>query len=158
MSVNLDVRLVGPGEDDYVREAWELKERIRERQGVLRQRWSFFSDAYRRARAHLYFADEELVGFAVVRRDGYLLFLAVSPEYQGQGFGRRLIADLAEEHSTVTCHTRTNNRQALEFYESVGFERVRRVDNYYEDGGDAYYLKLGEHEGLTSKIQRLLGG
>ncbi|PSP78202.1 GNAT family N-acetyltransferase [Halobacteriales archaeon QS_1_68_20] len=158
MSVNLDVRVVEPGDDDHVREAWELKERIREEQGVLRQRWGFFSDAYRRARTHLYFADEDLVGFAVVRRDGYLLFLAVSPDYQGQGFGRRLIADLATEHNTVTCHTRTTNREALDFYESVGFERVRRVDNYYEDGGDAYYLRLGETEGLASKIQRLLGG
>lgn len=158
MSVNVDARVVEPGDDDYLQEAWELKERIRKEEGVLRQRWGFFADAYRTARANLYFVDDELVGFAVTRRDGYLLFLGVSPDYQGQGFGRRLLADVAENYRTVSCHARTTNQKALDFYESVGFERVRRIDNYYEDGGSAHYLKLGQRDGFTDKLQRLFSG
>jgi ribosomal-protein-alanine N-acetyltransferase len=32
----------------------------------------------------------------------------------------------------------------------------RRIDNYYEDGGDAYYLKLGDDGGLTTRLQDIL--
>jgi ribosomal protein S18 acetylase RimI-like enzyme len=40
------------------------------------------------------------------------------------------------------------------FYEALGFERVRRIDNYYEDGGSAYYLRLGE-AGLADRLSNL---
>ncbi|AGN00960.1 acetyltransferase [Salinarchaeum sp. Harcht-Bsk1] len=152
MSVTVETRSVGPGSDEYLEAAWELKERIRRSEGVLKQRRGFFADAYRRSRVHVLLADEEVVGFAAVRRDGYVLFLAIASEYRGQGFGERLIARVAEEHDSITCHARASNEGALGFYENLGFEIRRRIDNYYEDGGDAYYLKLGEDTGLTSKI------
>jgi len=152
VSVTVETRTVGPGSDEYLEAAWELKERIRRSEGVLKQRRGFFADAYRRSRVHVLLADEEVVGFAAVRRDGYILFLAIAAEYRGQGFGQRLIARVAEEHDTITCHARASNEEALGFYESLGFEIRRRIDNYYEDGGDAYYLKLGEDTGLASKI------
>jgi len=132
-----------PGSSDHVEDAWELKERIRESDGVLRQRKGFFTDAYRRSTTHLLFEDDELVAFASVRRDGYVLFLAVAPDARGRGYGERLIADVAEGNRSVTCHARTTNEDALGFYEHLGFEVQRRIDDYYEDGGDAYYLKLG---------------
>ena len=157
MSVNVDSSAVPRGDDSHVDAAWDLKERIRVNDGVLKQRRSFFTDAYQRSRVHCYLVDDELVGFAAVRRDGYILFLAVEPSYRGEGFGRRLVADVAEEHSAVTCHARTTNEEALSFYEHIGFEIERRIDSYYEDGGDAYYLKLGEEAGLTEKLSRLMG-
>jgi len=157
VSVKVDSRVVDRGEDAHVDEAWKLKERIRKNDGVLKQRRSFFADAYRRSRVHAYLVDDDLVGFAAVRRDGYILFLAVEPPYRGEGFGRRLVADVAEEHSVVTCHARTTNEDALAFYEHLGFDIERRIDNYYEDGGDAYYLRLGEEAGLTEKLSRLMG-
>ncbi|WP_248517024.1 GNAT family N-acetyltransferase [Salinarchaeum laminariae] len=152
MSVTVETRSVAPGSDEYLEAAWELKERIRRSEGVLKQRRGFFADAFRRSRVHVLLADEELVGFAAVRRDGYVLFLAIATEYRGQGFGERLIARVAEANDSITCHARASNEDALGFYESLGFQIQRRIDNYYEDGGDAYYLKLGEDTGLTSKI------
>lgn len=157
MSVNVDKRVVGPGNDSLVDDAWDLKERIRDVDGVLKQRKSFFTDAYRRSKVYAYLADETLIGFAAVRRDGYMLFLAVAPSFRGEGFGRRLVGDVAEAHSTVTCHARTTNVDALEFYEYVGFEVVRTIDGYYEDGGDAYYLRLGETNSITDKLSELMG-
>ncbi len=155
MSVNVDSRVVPPGSDEYVEDAWELKERIHQREGVLKQRRGFFTDAYRRATVHCSLEDEKLVGFAAVRRDGYILFLAVAPEYRGEGIGKRLIARVAEDHNTITCHARTSNENALQFYEHLGFEIKRRIDDYYEDGGDAYYLKLGDG-GITDRISDLV--
>ncbi|WP_101298163.1 GNAT family N-acetyltransferase [Halegenticoccus soli] len=152
MSVNVEKRVDKPGTDAHAEQAWELKERIRRDEGVLKQRRGFFMDAYRRSTTHLFFIDDELIGFASVRRDGYILFLAVAPEVRGQGYGGRLVAEVAEHHRVVTCHARTTNERALRFYEHIGFEIKRRIDNYYEDGGDAYYLKLGEHEGIRDKL------
>jgi ribosomal-protein-alanine N-acetyltransferase len=158
VSVNVQRHVVSPGSDEYVDAAWQLKERIREEEGVLRQRRNFFESAYERSTVYL-FADrtnKRLVGFAAVRRDGYILFLAVDREYRGQGFGERLVANVAEEHGTVTCHARTTNREALDFYRSLGFTVKRRIDNYYEDGGDAFYLQLGDDAGIRDRLANLL--
>ncbi|AEH35394.1 GNAT family N-acetyltransferase [Halopiger xanaduensis] len=156
MSVNIDSRVVTPGSDDYVEDAWELKERINEEEGVLKQRRKFFTDAYRRSKVHCYVQDGDLIGFAAVRRDGYILFLAVDPAYRGEGIGKRLVARVAEDHDTITCHARTSNENALQFYEHLGFEIKRRIDDYYEDGGDAYYLKLGADVGITDRLSDLI--
>ena len=58
--------------------------------------------------------------------------------------------------STVTCHARATNESALSFYEHVGFEVRRRIDNYYEDGGDAYYLRLGQDASFREKLSEFL--
>ena len=159
MSVNVETRIVERGSDDYVDAAWRLKEGIRQSEGVLRQRHGFFRNAYRRSTVYLYVdrSHDRLVGFAAVRRDGYILFLAVDDEYRGHGFGKRLIARVAEDYGTVTCHARTTNEEALGFYKHIGFQIRRRIDNYYEDGGDAYYLRLGE-ETIRDKLSKLLRG
>lgn len=154
MSINVQRVEVPPGNDDYVTRAWRLKERIRRREGVLRQRRGFFTTAYERATVFLYVdrSSDQLVGFATVRRDGYILFLAVDEDYRGQGFGRRLVASVAEQHTTVTCHARTTNSEALSFYRSLGFEVEQEVSSYYEDGGDAYYLRLGESPSIRERL------
>ena len=156
MSVNLDRRVVEPGDTTLLEDAWELKEEINRRRGVLKQEYDFFADAYRRSRVHCYFHERTLIGFAAVRRDGYVLFLAVHPEFQGEGIGKRLIYDVADDHDTITCHARTSNESALRFYEHLGFEITRRIDNYYEDGGDAYYLKLGRTQRLTDRLSEFM--
>lgn len=158
MSVNLEKRTVGVGDDAFVEEAWALKERIRRTEGVLKQRRAFFTRAYRRSTVHCYVLpeSEELAGFAAVRSDGYILFLAIAPGHRGEGLGQRLVAHAAEDHSRISCHARTTNQRALGFYEHLGFERVRYIDDYYEDGGDAYYLRLGEGDGLTGKLSSFL--
>ena len=158
MSVNVERVVIGPGSDQYVSAAWDLKERIRTTEGVLKQRRGFFTDAYRRSTVYAYVAnpDDDLIAFAATRRDGYILFLAVAPEFRGDGFGKRLVALVAEDHNSVTCHARTTNENALDFYQHIGFEVQRRVNNYYEDGGDAYYLKLGE-DSLADRLSRFVG-
>lgn len=158
MSVNIQRQVVSSGNDEYVDAAWRLKERIRESEGVLRQRRNFFENAYKRSTVYLYadLSNDLLVGFAAVRRDGYILFLAVDERYRGEGFGKRLVANVAEDYGTVTCHARTTNRKALDFYRSLGFTVKRRIDNYYEDGGDSFYLQLGEEGGIRETLSNIL--
>ncbi|WP_144903355.1 GNAT family N-acetyltransferase [Halobellus captivus] len=152
MSVNVETRVDAPGSAEFAAEAWELKERIREREGVLKQRRAFFVDAYRRATDHLLYEGDDLVGFASVRRDGYILFLAVAPERRGEGYGKRLVAAALQDHDSISCHARASNEGALSFYDHLGFETLRRINGYYEDGGDAYYLRLGDGASLREKF------
>jgi ribosomal protein S18 acetylase RimI-like enzyme len=159
VSINVDTRIVDRGSDEYVDEAWDLKERIRKSDGVLRQRRGFFENAYRRSKVYVYLNQArrtKLIGFAAVRRDGYILFLAVDEQYRGEGFGKRLVARIAEDYRSVSCHARTTNSEAIDFYRHVGFEIQRRIDDYYEDGGDAYYLKLGDEDSITDRLSQLL--
>ena len=162
MSVNVDTEIARPGDESYVEAAWQLKERIRREENVLKQRKGFFTDAYRRSTVYVFKTgdgdDEHLMGFAAVRRDGYILFLAVAPEFRGEGIGKRLVGEVADNHDTVTCHARASNERALGFYEHLGFEVSRHIENYYEDGGDAYYLKLGEGGGITKKLSEFVRG
>jgi len=157
VSVNVESRIVERGDDDHVDAAWQLKERIREEEGVLRQRRGFFRSAYRRSKVYVYVdrSEDRLVGFAAVRNDGYVLFLAVDRDYRDHGFGKRLIARVAEDYGSVTCHARATNEAAIGFYEHLGFEVRRRIDNYYEDGGDALYLKLGD-DTFRDRLSKLL--
>ena len=161
VSVTIELRTFDAGDDGFVEDAWKLKERIRRREGVLKQRRGFLTDAYRRSKVFALvepgYDDETLVGFVSTRRDGYILFLAIDPEYRGEGFGRQLVAAVDNDHSSVTCHARATNDEALSFYEHLGFEVERRVENYYEDSGDAYYLRLGDG-GLASTLSRFMPG
>lgn len=156
VSANVEAQVDPPGNGQYVEDAWELKETIRESEGVLKQRRPFFVDAYRRSKVHLLSVDDELAGFASVRRDGYILFLAVGQQFRGEGFGERLIAEAVHDHDNISCHARATNEEALSFYQHLGFETVRRIGGYYEDGGDAYYLRLGESQSLRERFADLI--
>lgn len=159
MSATLELRAVDAGSDTYVDAAWSLKEEIRRRDGVLKQRRRFFYQAYRRARCHLLLSsDEGLIGFASTRSDGYLLFLAVHPDHRGVGHGGRLVSAIAAEYDSITCHARSTNTAALAFYQHLGFEIDRHITNYYEDRGDAYLLRLGDSDTLTHRLREYLSG
>ena len=58
------------------------------------------------------------------RRHSYLQFLAVSPEHQGHGMGRRVIRPgmAAADAEAVGVHLETTNAKNLAFYASLGFE------------------------------------
>jgi Acetyltransferases len=157
VSVTLERRTIPPGEDNGLQAAWDLKEHIRDAEDLLKQRWGFFADAYRKATVYAFFDDETLVGFAAARGDGYILFLGIHPDYRGQGLGERLIAAIADETNGVSCHARVSNQNALSFYEHLGFETVRRIEDYYEDGADAYYLRLGDSDRLLARLSELFG-
>jgi len=174
VSVTVDEQVVPPGSDEHLEAAWALKERIRADEGLLKQRRGFFANAYRRATVHCFLAgdagsdggdnhgdddgDDDLIGFAAARSDGYILFLAVAPEYRGENFGERLVASVASEAGKASCHARTTNENAIGFYRNLGFTVEREIDDYYEDGTGAYYLRLGDHDRIRDRISELLRG
>jgi peptide alpha-N-acetyltransferase len=42
----------------------------------------------------------------------------------------------------IVLETESTNKAALRLYESLGFSRVKRMQNYYMSGNDAFRLKL----------------
>ncbi len=59
-------------------------------------------------------------------RRGHVYHLAVLPAYQGQGVGRRLIAEVGERLAALGCpqfnlSVRHDNTVAVKFYEKIGF-------------------------------------
>jgi ribosomal protein S18 acetylase RimI-like enzyme len=141
-----------PDDTSYLDEVWELKQDIRREEGFLRQTWDFFSSAYERNTAYVLLDEQGAVGFAVVRGDGYVLFLAVRTDRRGEGVGRSLVEKTAEDHDKLTCHTRVSNTNAVEFYRHLGFEVERRVGNYYQDGETSVYLSRDRSSSLRSRI------
>ena len=95
-----------------------------------------------------------VVGYAIAdvsanhgRDLGHLKDIAVHPEVQGEGVGRallrRVLFTLAVAGADlVKLEVRESNDVARSLYEDVGFERVRRVPAYYDDGEDAYVMVI----------------
>lgn len=145
-------RTVPPGSDERAPAVWELKERIRRLEGLLDQRRAFFDATYRQSRCYLAVtvgdggpdgvprAPGEVVGFALVRPDGYLSLLGVAPARRRHGLGSRLLDRVVADHPDVGCHVRATNDDALGFYLDRGFVVEGVEPSYYRDGTDAYRL------------------
>ena len=73
--------------------------------------------------------------------------IAVKPEYQGKGIGKKLIKAAeqgAQEHDCISLRleVRRDNTQAINIYKSLGYKQFGKiVKDYYEDGMDALRLE-----------------
>lgn len=92
--------------------------------------------------------DEKFVGFAIMRfadETAHLNLLAVAPESQRRGIGRRLIGWLEESAIvagtfTVSLEVRADNADALRFYAALGYHETDVIPGYYNGIVDAALL------------------
>lgn len=78
------------------------------------------------------------IGMSVMADEGYILNVAVLPQFRGKGFGKRLVEQvlcLAEKLNLVfvTLEVRVSNSTAISLYTSLGFEKVGERKNYYSN-------------------------
>ncbi|MEG9490800.1 ribosomal protein S18-alanine N-acetyltransferase [Mannheimia indoligenes] len=81
----------------------------------------------------------EIVAFAisqVVLDEATLFNLAVDPDFQGKGFGKRLLSELILQLqkrgvATLWLEVRESNVVAQKLYDSLGFNEVTVRKNYY---------------------------
>jgi ribosomal-protein-alanine N-acetyltransferase len=79
-----------------------------------------------------------VAGFAAARRvaegQSELLNLAVARQHRRSGIGRALMNALLLRHpGEIWLELRASNPSALQFYESIGFQRVGSRPGYYEN-------------------------
>lgn len=72
----------------------------------------------------------------MLANEGHITNVAVSPDYQGQGLGRRLMQELTARVKALgvdamTLEVRPSNIPALRLYDSLGFKSVGRRPKYY---------------------------
>jgi [ribosomal protein S18]-alanine N-acetyltransferase len=131
-------------------------------QSILRiETKSFARDAWDREQFLDYFARSAKAVFLVVIVNsdvvGYALAfhseiraeihsVAVAPAQRGQGLAvallKRIIQVLRRRgFRTVSLNVRQENKAAVDLYQKLGFQRVRRVNGYYEDGAPALRMR-----------------
>ena len=95
---------------------------------------------------------DRTAGYAMIlRRRGsataHLGSIAVAPAASRIGVGKSLLAACEFEAAShdgarLRLEVREDNNAAQELYETMGYERVERIDDYYEDGTAAWrYVK-----------------
>jgi peptide alpha-N-acetyltransferase len=77
----------------------------------------------------------------------YIAMIAVEKEYRGKKIGKKLVELFIKQSKEVygvheVClETEVTNTLALNLYESLGFIRTKKLNNYYLNGNSAYRLK-----------------
>lgn len=81
----------------------------------------------------------QIVAFAIsyiVLDEATLFNIAVAPDFQGKGIGKRLLSELIlqlqqRELTTLWLEVRESNHSARALYDSLGFNEVTIRKNYY---------------------------
>jgi len=83
--------------------------------------------------------DGQTLGFLIAHQvldEVTLMNVAVAPQWQGQGYGRKLVAHLvaeckARQVTQIWLEVRASNRTAIQLYESLGFTQKGLRKGYY---------------------------
>jgi ribosomal-protein-alanine N-acetyltransferase len=94
-------------------------------------------------------ANRVVVGYALAAYGGTgaeIHSVAVTPEHRGRGVGAALLTRVIGllqrgDAPLIDLTVRLENHAAVHLYKKLGFERVRRVDGYYEDGAPAWRMR-----------------
>ena len=82
---------------------------------------------------------KEVIGYGILTigaGESHVLNLCVAPNHQGRGYGRLLLSKLIDEAAVanVECvflEVRPSNPQAIQLYQSMGFNEIGLRRNYY---------------------------
>ncbi|WP_128477317.1 ribosomal protein S18-alanine N-acetyltransferase [Halorussus pelagicus] len=97
-------------------------------------------------------SDESVVGYVVAnlvpnhgRAFGHIKDIAVHPDYRGEGVGAGLLKRAltvlgARGAQSVKLEVRASNDRAVGLYQDFGFQYLRTIPRYYDDGEDALIM------------------
>ena len=90
--------------------------------------------------------------FSVIGTDSHLLNITVSKNYQGRGYGNKILEKVLFQSKVlgatiVFLEVRVSNYRAIDFYEKFGFKRDAIRYNYY-DGNPKEDALLMSKQGL----------
>lgn len=90
----------------------------------------------------------KIIGYSIASMANakfHITNIAVDEKYQRQGIGSRFVKVLEDTATKNNCNyayleVRTNNKTAIDFYESHGYSILYTRSMYYIDGEDAYVM------------------
>ena len=90
--------------------------------------------------------------FSVIGTDAHLLNITVSKDYQGKGYGKKILFKVIFQSKVlgatiIFLEVRVSNHRAINFYEKFGFKRDAIRYNYY-DGNPKEDALLMSKQGL----------
>lgn len=93
--------------------------------------------------------DGKVIGYALARHSATraeIHSIAIAPAQRGGGVAVALLKRvlsllLRRGFEKVSLDVRLENKAAISLYRKLGFERVRRVNGYYEDGAPAWRMR-----------------
>jgi len=97
--------------------------------------------------------DNKIVGFIIgmmhYERNaliGHILTIDVSPTYQRKGIAQKLLQEIEkifQEKGSKASHleVREDNIAALKLYEKLGYKKIAKLKNYYENAHGIYLKK-----------------
>jgi len=91
---------------------------------------------------------EEIVGFIFVMTNqgtGHITTIGVLPEHRRRGLAEKMLLKTEEalrlrEIMTVSLEVRISNIAAQSLYRGFGYTIVQRLNNYYNNGEDAFLM------------------
>ena len=107
----------------------------------------YFRKLYQKFPEEFIVAKDEgkILGYAVggVQKDcGKIISISVHPAWRKKGVGKKL-ANFYIEHlkkknlKEIFLRVRKNNLAAISFYKNLGFQILKTIKNYYQNGDDA---------------------
>ncbi|WP_370259487.1 GNAT family N-acetyltransferase [Idiomarina sp.] len=95
---------------------------------------------------------DQLAGYAVIltrRNSRYarIYSIAVAPAFRGQGVAKLLVNEVIktqrqQDRLGLSLEVKLDNKRAIQLYQSLGFETVDILVNYYDDGTDGLKMRL----------------
>jgi ribosomal-protein-alanine N-acetyltransferase len=91
----------------------------------------------------------EIIGYSIsyCSEDiGEIDSIAVDENFRNCGVGKILMENIMNNFKeknikTISLETRITNISAIRFFIKLGFEKIRTVNNYYDNGEDAYLMQ-----------------
>ena len=88
-----------------------------------------------------------LIGVKINNQKTKILMLSVSPQYQKQKIGTKLLEEFIkrtkkEKINKIELEVRTDNYKAIKFYEKNGFKKIIKIKEFYQDHKDGYTMQL----------------
>jgi [ribosomal protein S18]-alanine N-acetyltransferase len=94
--------------------------------------------------------DKKIIGYAGIWctfEDGQIITIAIDPKHQGMGYGKKLLKFILAEAKQrgceqMTLEVRVHNERAIQMYQQFGFHKLTVRKRYYENGDDAFLMKI----------------
>jgi ribosomal-protein-alanine N-acetyltransferase len=94
--------------------------------------------------------DHKIIGFIIGVKINQglakILMLSVSELFRNQKIGTSLFKKFLEEISTediknIQLEVRSDNINAIKFYEKNGFKIIKKIQKFYQNGNDAFTME-----------------